>query len=62
MGQQEVYDYLKNHKNKWFTSKDIAEGLGVSIGSVTSNLKKLRESNFVKYKFENNRYYYMYKK
>ncbi|MBN2422564.1 HTH domain-containing protein [Candidatus Woesearchaeota archaeon] len=61
MGQQEVYDFLKNNKRKWFTSKDIARGLKVSIGSVTNNLKKLRKSTSVKFKFSNNKYYYMFK-
>ena len=62
MGQQEVYDFLKNHQRKWFTSKDIALGLNVSIGSVTNNLKKLRKAGAVKFKFYNNKYYYMFKK
>jgi DNA-binding transcriptional regulator GbsR (MarR family) len=50
MGQQEVYDFLRKNKNKWFTSRDISEALGVSIGSVTMSLKKLRKTNIIKYK------------
>jgi Mn-dependent DtxR family transcriptional regulator len=61
MGQQEVYDYLKKHKHKWFTSKEIALGLAVSIGSVTNNLKKLRKTNSIKHKQMNNRFKYMFK-
>ncbi|MBU0756856.1 MAG: winged helix-turn-helix domain-containing protein [Nanoarchaeota archaeon] len=61
MGQQEVYDFLKKNKKDWFTSKDIAERLDVSIGSVTNNLKKLRKSGSVKFKFDNNKYYYVFK-
>jgi Mn-dependent DtxR family transcriptional regulator len=61
MGQQEVYDFLKKHKRKWFTSKEIAKGLSVSIGSVTNNLKKLRKTNSIKHKLVNNRYKYMFK-
>ena len=45
MGQQEVYDFLKKHKGKWFTSKEIADGLRASVGSVTTCLQKLRESS-----------------
>lgn len=47
MGQQEVYNFLKNNKSKWFLSKEISKKLGVSIGSVTNCLKKLRENKAV---------------
>jgi len=63
MGQQEVFSFLKRERGKWFTSKDIAESLDVSLGSVTNNLKKLRktEKSVLKYKVEGNKYYYMFK-
>ena len=44
MGQQDVYDFLKRNKKKWMSARDIAVGLKASLGSVTNNLKKLRES------------------
>jgi hypothetical protein len=44
MGQQDVYDFLKNNKTKWMSARDISGGLKASLGSVTNNLKKLRES------------------
>ncbi len=44
MGQQDVYDFLKKNRTKWMSARDIAEGLKASLGSVTNNLKKLRES------------------
>lgn len=50
MGQQEVYDYLKKNKSKWLTSKHISAGLGVSIGSVTNCIKKLRVSNAINFR------------
>jgi len=50
MGQQDVFDFLKEHKSKWFKSTEIAAALDLSMGSVTSNLKKLRKSNSVKYR------------
>jgi len=61
MGQQEVYDFLKKNKNKWYTSRDISEALGVSIGSVTMSLKKLRKTNIIKYKNTGKRNTYTYK-
>jgi len=61
MGQQEIYDYLKNNKRKWYTSKEISKGLKVSIGSVTSCLKKLRQSRTVQFRTSKNRNQYEYK-
>ncbi len=64
MGQQEVSDFLKKHRTKWFTSKEIAKNLKVSTGSVINNLSKLRKSKQVLYKpaGRTNQYKYMYKK
>ena len=58
MGQQEVYDFLCKNRKKWFTSREISAMLGVSIGSVTMSLKKLRKTNIIKYKkpFDDKRY------
>ena len=53
MGQQEVYTLLKKHKTKWFTSKEIAGKLNASVGSVTTCLKKLRDSSAVSFKYPN---------
>ena len=50
MGQQEVYDYLKKNERGWFTSKDIAKGKDVSLGSVTNCLKKLRKSSSINFR------------
>jgi Mn-dependent DtxR family transcriptional regulator len=63
MGQQEVFSFLKNNRGKWFTSKDIAGRLSVSLGSVTNNLKKLRktEKGTLKFKLDGNKYFYMFR-
>ena len=61
MGQQEVYDFLCKNKGKWFTSREISEKLGVSIGSVTMSLKKLRKTNIIKYKNTGKRNTFIYK-
>jgi hypothetical protein len=50
MGQQEVYDFLMNNPDQWYTSKQISEKLIVSIGSVTMSLKKLRKTNIIKFR------------
>lgn len=53
MGQQEVYTFLRKHKSQWFTSKEIANKLNASLGSVTTCLKKLRDSSSVSFKYPN---------
>jgi len=67
MGQQEVYDFLKENKRKWFTSKEINQKLKISLGSVTTSLKKLKQSRLIYYKLTNqgrpgrSSYQYMFK-
>ena len=61
MGQQEVYDFLKKNRKKWFNTKKITEGLNVSIGSVTNCLKKLRKSRYVDYRQSGNRNEFEYR-
>ncbi|MBS3097472.1 HTH domain-containing protein [Candidatus Woesearchaeota archaeon] len=61
MGQQEVYDFLKKERNTWFTSKEIAKNLKISLGSVTMSLKKLRQSGILHHKFTGKRNSYQYR-
>ena len=61
MGQQEVSDFLKKHRNKWFTSKEIAKKLKVSTGSVINNLSKLRKSRQIMFKPSGRTNQYVYK-
>ena len=68
MGQQDVYDFLKNHPGDWLTSKQISQGINQSVGSVTVCLKKLRNRNEIHYKQsekrkgKRNQYLYKFKK
>ena len=68
MGQQDVYDFLKNHPQEWLTSKQISQGINQSVGSVTVCLKKLRNRNEIHYKQsekrkgKRNQYLYKFKK
>lgn len=50
MSQQDVYAFLKDNPDRWFTSRDIGNMLDVSFGSVTISLKRLRESDEVRYR------------
>jgi len=50
MGQQEVYQFLKKHSGRWYTSKEISEEIGISRGAVTESLRKMRESVEIKYR------------
>ncbi len=50
MGQQEVFDFLKKNPDKWWASKEIANKLSASVGSVTTTLTKLRKRKEILYK------------
>ncbi len=50
MGQQEVYDFLKKNKRRWFTSKEITQELDSSLSSITTTLKKLRQYGAIDHK------------
>ena len=50
MGQQEVFTFLKKYRNKWFTSRQIADKLKVSYGSVVTSIMKLRQSEQIRFK------------
>lgn len=47
MGQQEIYSFLKKYKTKWFSSKELADKLKVSSGSITSCLQRLKKWDLV---------------
>lgn len=64
MGQQEVFDFLKRNNTRWWTSKEIAEKLDASIGSVTTTLTKLRKRKEVAFRMSSektNMFLYMFK-
>jgi len=67
MSQQTVFSFLRKHKEKWFTVKQVAKALDASVGSITCNFKKLREHDAVDWKIVRDdnhwrRYIYKYKK
>lgn len=49
MGQQDIYEFLKEHPGEWFTSGEIRDALNLSIGTVAIALKRLRETDEVRY-------------
>ena len=64
MGQQEVYDLLKRHRNKWLSAREMVDKLKISSGSVINSLKKLREGKIIGFKLEKriaNRKVYVYR-
>jgi len=57
MGQMEVFEFLKKHKDKWYLSKDIAKHFDTNYNNVVKNLCKLRNYGFIKTKVKNGRTY-----
>ncbi len=62
MGQQEILEYLKKNRTKWFSTKELSEKLHISIGSITFSAKKLRKTRFVYFKKVDISYWYKNKK
>lgn len=50
MGQHEVYQFLREHPDGWYSSREINDAINISIGSVTMSLKRLREKEEVNYR------------
>ena len=50
MGQQEVYNFLREHPDNWFTSRDLEKLLKISIGSINESLRKLRERKEINFR------------
>ena len=64
MGQNEVYQFLKKNKGKWFTSKQIQEAMKTSSSSTSTNLMRLRKHKAIYFKQspkKANSYLYMVK-
>jgi len=50
MGQYEILNFLEKNKGKFFSSKEIAKGIGLSSQSVYSRIKKLRDQKNIFFK------------
>lgn len=50
MGQQEVLEYFKKHKDEWLTTRDIHPHIDSNMHSLTCALKKLRDYKSIRYK------------
>jgi len=64
MSQDSIDKILAKRKRKWFTSKEIAAILGLSLGAVCHGLKKMRKNSFVMWKTSKDResmFLYKYK-
>jgi DNA-binding MarR family transcriptional regulator len=58
MGQDDVFQFLKNNKGNHFSAKEIAEKLKLNYGAVSRSLFKLRKHGEVQYLFFDNTYFY----
>ena len=47
MGQGDILAFLEAHPDKWFTGAEIAQSVGVAVGSVTIPLRQLRRTPYV---------------
>ena len=65
MGQEEVLNFLREHPNEWFSSKQISEMMNIDPNRLYRNLNRLRRWNHVlfkrKVKTKNDMSSYVYK-
>ena len=45
MSQEDINDYLRKFRGKWFTSSQMEEALGISKGSMNRCLQRLKKHN-----------------
>jgi len=59
MGQQEIYDFLKKNKNKWYSAKEIYEEINIknSLNSIMKAMGKLECDENIQKKFEKHHIY-----
>ena len=50
MSQQDVHDFLKKYKSKWYKAEHIAQRMSVSLGSIQRSVKKMRERKEIYFK------------
>lgn len=43
MGQDDINNFLRRYRNKWFSSNELAEALKVSKGSINRCLGRMRK-------------------
>ena len=55
MGQQEVYLFLQDHPGEWYTSREICEKIGISIGAIAESLRKMRENDEIEHRGKGHR-------
>jgi len=41
MSQREVHNFLKKHKGKWYTRREISKKLKITLTSTNNNVKQL---------------------
>ena len=59
MSQEEVVQFLKKnrHREKWYSCREIADGLKAEYGAINTNTKKLRWSGMVSFKESSKKYH-----
>lgn len=64
MGHQEIFEFLKKHRGKWFVAEELSKRMNLSVASVRVSLKKLRENRNIYFRKMNNNltsFEYLYK-
>ncbi len=60
MSQGEILKFLQDNPGKFFSSKEISDEIGTSLGNVCQRLKRLRDFGEVRWKKDKIKYIYAY--
>jgi len=61
MTQEEVYQFLKNNRKKWFTAQEIAEAIHVGPNTITVLMRKLSQQGYIQAIYNKSPRLYKYK-
>ena len=61
MSQSEVLEFLENHKGKWFIARQLSKDIGITQGSCTNNLMKLKRHKLIDFREADKRHTFEYR-
>ena len=62
MSQQDVLNFLKSNKGRWFSCREISIAVGVNLQTSSANLVRLKKNKLVMFKeLKNGRMLYRWK-
>ena len=52
MSQDEIYQFLKKNKGKWYTARELMEFMNINLCSISINLRRLRHGSMINFRIK----------